>query len=190
MSFSIKDLAIKAGAGILTAVFPPAAALIPVVNQFLDDDDKLPQDATGDQVTQALGKLTPEQMVQIESKRIDLQITESNNWAKVQDSLAKADSTGNSTRPQIALMMAWMVVAQVITVCACILYSSFAKDDTALKVLAQYWEMLTASMGVPTLVLLQYFGKRTKEKVERYKQSMGNGNQGLMQTIVGKLVSK
>lgn len=191
MSFSIKDLAIKAGAGVLTAIFPPAAALIPVVNQFLDEDEKLPDNATGDQVSGALARLTPEQLASVESKKIDLQITESNNWASVAKSLAEADHVGKSTRPQISMMMAWLVVVQVVGVVFCLGYSVVTKDKEVIIALSDSWEMLLATMGLPSILLRQYFGIRTQEKNARLSAAVGQEvNGGLLTALVKSKINK
>ena len=70
-------------------------------------------------------------------------------------------------------MMAWLVVLQVTVVSLSVGYSALTQQDNTIAVLSESWQMLTASMGIPTAVLLQYFGKRTKEKLERYNLAMG-----------------
>lgn len=191
MSFSIKDLAIKAGTSVLTTLFPPAAELIPIVNGFLDDDDKLPESATGEQVTNALSKLSPEQMAMIESKKIDLQITESNNWAAVSKELSKADATGSTTRPKIALMFAWQVVIISNGLIFAVVYSAITKDQTVIKAVTDSWQMILALLGPMIAVIYQYFGKRTQEKNARISAATGQDVQmGILGSIAKKIITK
>ncbi len=173
----------KAGSAVISSVIPGGGLIVDLINEFLPDDKKLPGTATGTDAQNAIDGLTPELRLQLMTRELDVEIAETNAWASVQHSLAMADSSGNSTRPKIALMMAWLVVLQVTVVSLSIGYSALSQQDNTIAVLSQSWEMLTASMGIPTAVLLQYFGKRTKEKLERYNLAMGKEK-----TLIGDAV--
>ncbi len=173
----------KAGSAVISSVVPGGGLIVELINEFLPDDKKLPGTATGTDAQNAIDGLTPELRLQLLTRKLDVEIAESNDWAKVQSSLAQADATGNTTRPKIALMMAWLVVLQVTVVALSIGYSAVTQQDETIRVLSESWQMFTASMGIPTAVLLQYFGKRTKEKIERYNLSMGNAKAPFVNAI-------
>lgn len=163
----------KAGSAVISSVVPGGGLIVDLINEFLPDNKKLPGTATGTDAQNAIDGLTPELRLKLLTRQLDVEIAETNAWASVQSSLAEADASGNSTRPKIALMMAWLVVLQVTVVAISIGYAALSEQNSTIAVLSESWQMFTASMGIPTAVLLQYFGKRTKEKLERYNLAMG-----------------
>ena len=188
---NIFDIAKTAGGAILTTLFPAAAPVIGLVNSFLDDDDKIPMNATGEQVQGALGKLPPEKYAEIASKKIDLQIADSNNFVKVQGHLAESDSKGSSTRPKIALIFAWQIVITCNVVCGAVAYSIAMGDKSVVEVLNQVWPIMLAFIGPMTTVIYQYFGKRTQEKKERLHAAMGTQPvQGVLSSLISNFSKK
>ena len=180
---NLGKILMKAGSAVISSVVPGGGLIVDMINGFLPEDKQLPPTATGAEAQTAINGLTPELRMQLMSKELDLEIAETNAWASVQESLAKADATGNTARPTIANRMSWLVVTQVYVVSFCVLYTAVTGDENVLKVLTDSWEMLTASMGIPSLVLLQYFGKRTKEKLERYNLAMGNARSPITEAL-------
>ncbi len=173
----------KAGSAVISSVVPGGGLIVDLINEFLPDNKKLPSTATGTDAQSAIDGLTPELRLKLMTRELDVQIANTNAWANVQQFLAMADSSGNSTRPTIANRMSWLVVLQVCSLTFAVLYAAVTKDTTVLDTLSNSWEMITASMGIPTAVLLQYFGKRTKEKLERYNLAMGNATSPFASTI-------
>jgi len=146
---------------------PAIGAAIKAVNVFLPEDKKLPETATGADVASAIATLPPDIQMQLYSKEIDLEITESNNHAAIVKAMAEADGPGNTTRPYIALMMAWCIVAQVVAVFLAIVMAAF--DDTAgILALKDNWEFILVTLATPAALLRSYFGQRTEEKLGRY----------------------
>lgn len=87
----------KAGSAVISSVIPGGGLVIDFINNFLDDDKQLPSTATGHDAQAAIDGLTPDLRLQLMTKQLDVQIAETNAWASVQQALAKADETGNST---------------------------------------------------------------------------------------------
>lgn len=170
---NISTLLKNVGGSIIRNVVPGGGMVMDMVNEFLPDDKKLNKDATGEDVKQAIDSLPPDVRERVLSKQLDVQMEEIRSWTSIQDSLAKADASGASTRPRIALMMAWLVVLMVVTFIAvwgkAILYS----DNEVLKTLANSWELMLTMLGTPTALLRAYFGMRTKEKKARYQAAAG-----------------
>ncbi len=173
----------KAGSAVISSVVPGGGLIVDIINEFLPSDKKLPATATGADAQAAIDGLTPELRLQLMTRELAVEIAETNAWSSVQNSLAMADATGNTTRPVIANRMSWLVVLQVCSLMFAVLYGAITKDNTVLDTLSNSWEMITASMGIPTAVLLQYFGKRTKEKIERYNLAMNNSKATLGDAI-------
>ena len=179
----------KAGSAVISSVVPGGGLIVDLINEFLPDEKRLPKTATGLDAQNAVDSLPPEARMQLMAKELDVEIAEVNAWASVQQSLAEADSAGSSSRPQIANRMSWLVVLQVSSLTFAIMFGAVTGDDRVLIALSNSWEMLTASMGIPSMVLLQYFGKRTKEKIERYNLAMGQQAPTLgtaIKALVGK----
>lgn len=186
---NIADIIKTAGTAAVTAAFPPAAALIPVINAFLGDDDKLPDNATGHQVDDALARLRPEDRATILQLQLQADIEDSRSWAAVQDALSRADAAGASTRPRIAMMMAWLVVLQVFTLCIALAVAVGESSDP-LQVLTDMWPLILTAMGTPVWLLRSYFGLRTREKENRYRVATGNAPQAGMADVLRSVFSK
>jgi len=179
----------KVGSGIISTLIPGGggAAIVAGINAFLPNDKQLPENATGVQAQDAVSRLPPEQQAQVLSKKYDVQIAEVNAWASIQDSLSKADQSGASTRPQISMMMAWLVFLQVFTICALMMACVAMRNNELLSTVKEFWPMLIASMGIPSGLLRSYFGMRTEEKKHRVHAATGVAPiAGLISSIFSK----
>lgn len=161
------------GGGLISTLVPGGAAIVAGINAFLPDDKKLPENATGTQVQDAVSSLPPAQQAEILSKEYEVEIAKTEAWADIQGHLSKADQAGASTRPQISMMMAWLVVLQVFTVCALMMASVAMVNNEILGTIKEFWPMLLASMGIPAKLLHSYFGMRTEEKKHRVQAATG-----------------
>jgi len=164
----------KIGSSIIRDVVPGGGLIIDAVNAFLPQDKKLPENATGRQATQAVNTLTPDQQAQILSKELDVEIAEITSWAQIQDSLARADQSGSSTRPRIALMMAEIVGFVVVAFASMFIIAIFRDQTDMIEKLTNAWPLILAVIATPTVLLRAYFGMRTKEKKARYQMAAGN----------------
>jgi len=163
----------KVGSAVVSTMVPGGGAIINMVNEFLPDDKKLPENATGAQAQEAISTLPPVQQAEILAKKYDVEIAEIQSWAAIQDSLSKADQSGASTRPDISMMMAWLVVLQVFTICALMTASIAMRNNELLGTIKDFWPMLLASMGTPIMLLRSYFGMREREKKHRVHAATG-----------------
>ena len=167
------DILKKVGSTIIRNVVPGGGLIVDVVNSFLPFDKKLPEDATGEQIDQAVKTLTPEQQSQIYMKEIDVELAEISSWTQVQGSLADADKAGASTRPRIALMMAYIVGFVVLAFSSMWIVAIFRDQVEMIKRLADSWPLMLTIIATPTALLRAYFGMRSKEKKERYGAAVG-----------------
>lgn len=164
------DVLKKVGGTALRIAFPRAGAVIDEVNKFLPDKDRLPDDATGTQMKEAIEKLPPDKQAEIMNRQFDVQIEEIRAFSNDIKTLADVDKAGASTRPQIAIIMAWLTVYGVVVAISAIVYAIVTKALT----IENAWPAILAVLATPTSLLLQYFGKRTKEKIARYETGTGN----------------
>lgn len=94
--------------------------------------------------------------------------------AQVYSEQAKAD--GHSTRPKIALMMAWMLAIPYFLIGCSIVWAIF-KDPIGLKDL---WPVMLAYLSIPLGILNKYFGDLRKEHAQNKGQQVDFGLLGGM----------
>ena len=178
------DILKKVGSTIIRNVVPGGSLIVDVVNGFLPKEKQLPKDATGDQIDQAVKGLTPEQQSQIYMKEIDVELAEISSWTQVQGSLAEADKAGASTRPKIALMMAYIVGFVVLTFSSMWIVAIFRDQIEMIKKLADSWPLMLTIIATPTALLRAYFGMRSKDKRERYKAAVGQAPSNFLTDVI------
>lgn len=185
------DLLSKAGNLPLISALPgvgTAKAIVDAVNVMLPTDKQITENSTGNEVDAAIGELPPEQKAVLLNKQIELKITESNNWVSIQQAHAATDQSGASTRPYIALMMAWLVAFTIGASVLSLLLAVLLNRPEIVAALTNSWALILAMIGTPIILLRTYFGLRTSEKQSRYSASVGfNPNQ--QKGWLGKLLS-
>ncbi|MDH5297858.1 MAG: hypothetical protein OEV91_02450 [Desulfobulbaceae bacterium] len=189
---NIANVLLKVGGAVVSSVVPGGAAIVEMVNAFLPDDKKLPATATGTQVQTAVDSLPPEQKEAVLLKEMDVQIEDIKGWTNIVESLATADGVGASTRPKIAMMMAWAVCATSGLFTLAWAWAIVSGDATTLMQLGNSYLLITALLATPTALLYAYFGMRKDEKLARYGAAMGqapappSGLTGLIKSFTGK----
>ena len=159
--------------GVASTLIPGGPVILGAINAMLPDDKKLPPTTTGAQMHQAVTDLTPESRASLMEKELDVEIAEINAWADIQDSMAKADAAGASTRPRIAVMMAQVVVFTVLAFVSVWVVAIYQEDLKTLEMINNSWGTILAVIATPTALLRSYFGMRTKEKQSRYAMASG-----------------
>lgn len=148
---------------------PYVGPAVKAINSFMPDDKKLPDDASKDEIKDAVDSLLPEQKAALMEKKVELEIVKEKEWSKVVDSLAKADATGSSTRPDIAMVMAWLIVFIDGIFSLCLAWAVYKESID----ISEAWPMALALTTLPAVLLKAYFGMRTEEKKARYAQAAG-----------------
>ncbi len=165
---NIGMIAARVGTSLLKNIIPGAGLIIDTVNAFLPEDQKLDSSATGQDLTSAVNSLPPEHQAQVLSKEFDVEIAEIESHAKIVEALSKADTAGSSTRPKIALMMAWLLTFSVSIFIGVWAISIGFEKVAVLKELNDSWPMILAVLGPVIALLRSYFGMRSGEKKARY----------------------
>jgi len=99
--------------------------------------------------------------------------------ASIIESLSKADSSGHSTRPKIALMMAWMLAIPFVGIGIAMTFVISSNPDT----LEKLWPVLGTYFGIPLALLRMYFGDLRKEHAQNKGQQVDFG-------ILGSLLGR
>jgi len=168
----IKDI-IRGAAGVVAYANPALGAAVAAINAFLPESDKIPMNANGEQVENVLGTLPSNQQLQLLEKEIDLEIRKAETWADIQKTHSETDAAGASTRPFIALLMAFTVCASILPISFALAWAILGNDYETIKIIdAAVWPLL-ALIGTPIVLLRAHFGMRTEEKKARYAASVG-----------------
>jgi len=184
---NLGDILKTVGSGLIKTLVPGGGLLLDVVNGFLPGDKKLPNDATGEQAQSAIDALSPEQRASVLEKEYDVKIEEIKGFTDRFKAMAEVDATGNTTRPQIAMMMSVCVVFSVIVTISIFSYAVIEGKEAMIKSIMDGWPFLLAILGTPTALLRAYFAMRTKEKQHKYEAATGVKPQAnLINTIISR----
>lgn len=108
--------AIRLAGSTALELFPWGKAVVNVANEFLPDHLKLGTHQSGDDLYRALRDLPPELQATLLAKQIDLAVVHSNNERDKVIARERADVSGKTTRPTIALILTGMVVMVAFTI--------------------------------------------------------------------------
>jgi len=166
-------------AAVASTLIPGGPAILAAVNAFLPSDQKLPETATGADVAAAVAALPPDQRASLLEKRIDLQIAQEEGWTDRYKAMTKAD--GQSTRPRIALMMAYVTCFIILLFSSAIAVQIFTEGLGSLAEAAGAWTVFGTLLGIPSGVLAKYFGELRREQGQRM------GKAGVIESLISKL---
>lgn len=181
-----KSILKTVGSGLISNLVPGGSAIVAGINAFLPDDKKLPDNATGEQAQSAISSLPPETQAQVLCKEHDVTIEEIRGFTDRFKAMADVDKSGNTTRPEIAKMMAQVVCFTIIVVVSMYAYAIASHDTSMIKAINEGWPMLTAIIATPTALLRAYFAMRTKEKQQKYEAATGTSAPASLLTLLFK----
>ena len=87
--------------------------------------------------------------------------------------LCEVDKTGNTTRPEIALDMSKIICFSVIAIVSLYCVAIGTGNEDMIQSIVSGWPFIVAVLGVPAGIVNSYFGKRTKEKQQKYDAASG-----------------
>lgn len=150
-----------------------ATEIIEFVNDCLPHDKKVDENTSGSDALAAIDGLPPQQKNEVLLKNFDVEIAEIQAYAEIQESLAKVDIVGASTRPHIAKLFAWNTVLITDLLVAAIVWAILAPEIEILKLLDKFWPMILSLLSPFVILLRSYFGLRSKEKAQKYQAVTG-----------------
>jgi len=178
------------GSSLLKNVIPGVGIVFDAVNAFLPEDKKLNANTTGNQAIEAINSLPPDQQAVVLSKQFDMEIVKEQEFTKVIAALGDVDKTGNSTRPEIAKMMATVTCFAITVAISVWAVAVIGNKVATLGQLKDSWPLLVAILGTPTALLRAYFAMRSKEKKARYEMTGNSSPKGNLLTNVMDLFKK
>lgn len=181
------DVVKSVGSNVIREVVPGGGILVDAVNEFLPDDKKLPGNATGKDVDDALAALPADQRARIMEKEFDVDITQIRQAGESLRAMLTADAkTKHTTRPYIAKHAFHVVAFAVILTVAARAYAVLVSDDTMVQAIDNGWPFVLSVIGPFVVLLRAYFGVLRDEDRNRMSAASGNSSPaGLAGALTG-----
>lgn len=149
--------------------FVPA---LKVINQYLPESKRLPDDASAAHVAEIYDEMPPDVQLKLDNK------LEHELGLKKEDTsqlriLAEADMAGSSTRPRIAVNMSNVLIFEILAFTVYLFYVVFKEGTAGLDSLSALWVVFGILTATPVSIIMTYFNARTKEKRTRYAVAHG-----------------
>lgn len=185
------DIIKTVGTGIISEVVPGGSLILGAVNAMLPDDKKLPETATGAEMSTAIGKLPPDQQAEVLNKQYDVTIEEIRQSHDTLRTMLESEAVSpHTTRPYIA-KGSFLVVAFAIIVAVSIwAYGVIESDDGIVKTVVDGWPFILAVTGPLIVILHSYFGVLKKESKDRLDAANGSAAPSGLAGLVSSLFKK
>tara|TARA_R110000772_G_scaffold24212_9_gene64149 strand:- start:3507 stop:4076 length:570 start_codon:yes stop_codon:yes gene_type:complete len=181
------DIIKNVGGAVIQTALPGAGTLIVEgVNAFLSDEDKLPVNATGDQIGEAINKLPPEQQAQVLTKEYDVKIEQiKKSYDTLQVMLEANGKSTHTTRPKIAYQAFQVIAFSTISVVGSWCFAVVSGNVEMIETIERSWLFILGVITPLVTVLHAYFGVLRDETKDRF-----NAAQGHKVDPVGGLIGK
>lgn len=167
------DVVKTVGSGVLS-VIPGGSAVLGVVNAFLPDEDKLPDNATANQVNAAVSNLTPGQRAEIMHKEFEVDITQIKESHSTVRAMLEADAKNpHSTRPYIAKHSFHLIAVISLITALMWAYGVGAENDMLVKTVMNGWPFVLAIVSPFVVLLKAYFGILKQENKNKLDAAQG-----------------
>lgn len=183
------DVIKTVGSGVIREVVPGGGILVDAVNEFLPDDKKLPSDATGQDIDEAVATLPPAQQAQILEKEFDVDMTRIRQTNETVRAMLESDAKNqHTTRPYIAKNAFHVIAFAVIVVVATWSYGVIAGRDGLVESVTSGWPFILSVIGPFVILLHAYFGVLRSEQKNRLDAAAGKsaapGLTGLLSNLI------
>jgi len=180
------DIVKNVGALAFSSAVPGGSLILGAVNSFLPDDKKLPEGATGDDVSKAINTLPPEQQSEVLMKEFDVKIEEIKQSHNSLQTMLKANAESkHTTRPKIAYQSFQILAFSVVVVITVWAYAIITGDAEIITIINDSYLFIGVLVAPLVTVLHASFGVLTQESENRL-----NDAQGHKVDPVGGLISK
>ena len=135
-------------AAIQVALPGVGSGIVAAVNAFLPDDNKLPSGATGDDINNAVSRLSPDQQASLMEKEFDVSITQIKESNSTVRAMLESDvKNPQSTRPYIAKGAFHVIAFSIIATMSSWVYAVFMKDEELISNIMDGWQFILAVIG-------------------------------------------
>lgn len=168
------DIVKTVGAGAVRDLVPGGGVLINAVNEFLPEDYRLPSDATGRDVENALGGLSEEDRARVMEKEFDVDVERIKARNESVQAMLKADAeTPHTTRPYIAKHAFHVVALSLLVVVTTWSYGIVTRDSALVDAVTGGWQFVLSVIGPFITLLWAYFGVLRAEQKNRLDAANG-----------------
>lgn len=184
------DIIKTVGGAVVSSVVPGGAAIVSVVNAMLPDDEKLPTNATGDDVRSAIKGLPPEKQAEIKLKEFEVDITQIKQSNETLRTMLEADARStHTTRPRAIVVIYRTLSVAMIAVISLWCYAVYSNDSEMVKTIMNGWPFVVGILGPFTTCLLAYFGVLKNEHKTRMDAVGGNAKPSGLVGAISSIVS-
>jgi len=184
------DIIKTVGGAVVSTVVPGGAAIVRIVNEMLPDDEKLPMNATGDDVRSAVKGLPPEKQAEIKLKEFEVNIENIKQSNETLRAMLEADARStHTTRPKIALGSFHIIAFVTIVIIAIWSYAVTTGNVTMIKAVMEGWPFIASITGPLVTLLWAYFGVLRNEHKTRMDAVGGNAKPGGLAGAISSIVS-
>lgn len=173
---NILEIAKRVGSGLVRELVPGGGLLIDAVNQFLPDEKKLPQNATGINVERLIeGSLPLADRALLLKKQFDVDLsliderknatTQGNETLRVM--LAQDAVTPHTTRPKIALGCFWVLAYEAVGIISTWAYAVITGNYAMAQAIQDGWPFVVSVITPFVTLLWAYFGILKQENRDK-----------------------
>ena len=185
------DIVKTIGSAAISTAVPGGPFILGAINSILPDDKKLPETATGHEISSAIGSLPPEQQASIMEKEYDVTLEEIKQSHNTVRAMLESDANNpHSTRPYIAKGSFHVVAFSIITVVSVWAYGVFIENKSIVEAITEGWPFVLAVITPLVVLLHAYFGILKKEHKNRLDAANGSAAPAGIVGLVSSLFKK
>ena len=187
---NLGDILKTVGSGLIKTLVPGGGMIIDVVNGFLPDDKKLPNDATGEQAQSAINGLPPEQRASVLEKEYDVKIEQiKQSYGALNTMLSANAKSTHTTRPKIAYQAFQVIAFSTISVISAWSFAVVTGNVNMIAKIESSWLFVLGVITPLVTVLHAYFGVLRDETKDRFNAAQGH-KVDPVSGLIGKLFKR
>ncbi|MCJ8293524.1 MAG: hypothetical protein MJK15_03880 [Colwellia sp.] len=173
---NLGDILKTVGSGLIQTLLPGTGSVIVAgINHFLDDDNQLPENATGEQAQLAIDSLPPEQRASVLNKEYDVKIEQIKQSYSALNTMLEANSKStHTTRPKIAYQAFQVIAFSTIAVIASWCFAVVSANVDMIEKIESSWLFVLGVITPLVTVLHAYFGVLRDETKDRFNAAQGH----------------
>lgn len=185
------DVIKTVGSGVIREVVPGGGILVDAVNEFLPDDKKLPNDATGGDVNSALQSLPPADQARLLDKEFDVDITQIRQSNETIRAMLESDAKNkHTTRPYIAKGAFHVLAFAIVATVSAWLVGIITGDADLVAAVVDGWQFVLAVIGPLVTLLWAYFGVLNREQKNRLDALSGRSGPAGLAGVLSNLIKR
>ena len=165
------------GTGIISTMVPGGPLIVGAINEFLPDDKKLPDNATGQQAQDAISTIPAADRAALMDKQFDVEITQIKESHSTVRMMLESDAQNpQTTRPYIAKQAFHVIAFSIIATTAMWAYAVLTDNVDMVKAIMDGWPFIVGVNGTLATLLLSYFGVLKQEHKQKLDAANGVAN--------------